>query len=176
VLDTTLTLPLRGRPPEEVLLGLKRIGFGAGKLTGIGGKVEPGEEPAHAAARELEEEVGLVAGPADLYPAARLDFRFPHRPAWSTVMHVFLLWSWHGTAEAGREIEPAWYPVDAIPYAQMWSDTAYWLPRVLAGESIQGRFVFAADNETVESLDLEVWPRDDTTVWEYSAGAGHSVL
>ncbi|MEJ2212436.1 MAG: NUDIX domain-containing protein, partial [Anaerolineae bacterium] len=51
-------MPLGGRPPRQVLLGLKRVGFGAGKLTGIGGKVEPGEEVAAAAARELEEEVG----------------------------------------------------------------------------------------------------------------------
>jgi 8-oxo-dGTP diphosphatase len=160
VLDTTLALPLRGRPPREVLLGLKRTGFGAGKLTGVGGKVEPGEEPAYAAARELEEEVGLVARPMDLYPAARLTFRFPHRPAWSTVMHVFLLWSWEGMPAAGREIEPAWYPVKTIPYAQMWSDTAHWLPRVLAGDTVQGHFVFAADNETVERVGLDAWPRD----------------
>jgi 8-oxo-dGTP diphosphatase len=158
--DTTLALPLRGQPPREVLLGLKRLGFGAGKLTGIGGKVEPGEEAVHAAARELEEEVGLVARPADLHPAARLAFEFPHRPAWSTVMHVFLLWSWRGTPVSGREIEPAWYSIDSIPYAQMWSDTRHWLPRVLAGEKIQGRFVFSADNETVDTVVLEAWPRD----------------
>jgi len=160
VLDTTLALPLRGWPPRQVLLGLKRIGFGAGKMTGVGGKVEPGEELAHAAARELEEEVGLTARPADLWPAARLDFRFPRRPTWGTVMHVFLLWDWEGTAEAGLEIEPAWYPVAAIPYGRMWADTAHWLPRVLAGERVLGRFVFAADNETVESVHMEPWPSD----------------
>lgn len=160
MLDTTLVLPLRGQPPRQVLLGLKRTGFGAGKLTGIGGKVEPGEEAAHAAARELEEEVGLVAHPGDLQPTARLAFQFPYRPVWSTVMHVFLLWSWRGTPAAGREIEPAWYSVDSIPYAQMWSDTGYWLPRVLAGEKIQGHFVFCADNEAVQRVVLEAWPRD----------------
>jgi 8-oxo-dGTP diphosphatase len=160
VLDTTLCLPLRGRPPRQVLLGLKRVGFGAGKLTGIGGKVEPGEEVVVAAARELEEEVGLVAGPADLWLAARLAFHFPHRPDWSTVMYVFLLWSWRGTPVAGREIEPAWFDVGAIPYGRMWSDTAHWLPRVLAGEQIQGRFAFAADNQTVATAELEAWPVD----------------
>lgn len=160
MLDTTLALPLRGRPPREVLLGLKRTGFGAGKLTGVGGKVEPGEEPTHAAARELEEEVGLVARPTDLCPVARLTFRFPHRPAWSTVMHVFLLWSWEGAPAAGREIEPAWYPVETIPYTQMWSDTAHWLPRVLAGDTVQGHFVFADDNETVQRVNMEAWRRD----------------
>ena len=157
MLDTTLVLPLRGRPPRQVLLGLKLGGFGAGKLTGIGGKVEPGEDPMGAAARELEEEVGLVARPADLQPAGRLAFHFPHRPAWSTLMHVFVLWSWQGTPLAGREIEPAWFSVDAIPYGRMWADTLHWLPRVLAGEVVRGHFVFAADNETVEGVDLETW-------------------
>jgi 8-oxo-dGTP diphosphatase len=157
MLDTTLVLPLRGRPPRQVLLGLKLGGFGAGKLTGIGGKVEPGELPLGAAARELEEEVGLVARPADLQPAGRLAFHFPHRPAWSTLMHVFVLWSWQGTPLAGREIEPAWFPVDAIPYGRMWADTLHWLPRVLAGEVVRGHFVFAADNETVEGVELETW-------------------
>lgn len=155
--DTTLVLPLRGRPPRQVLLGLKRVGFGAGKLTGIGGKVEPGEGVVQSAARELEEEVGLVARPADLHPAARLSFRFPYRPAWSTVMHVFVLWSWQGTPVAGREIEPAWFAVGAIPYGRMWADTAHWLPRVLAGDGIRGAFVFAADNETVARVELEPW-------------------
>jgi len=162
VLDTTLALPLRGRPPRQVLLGLKRVGFGAGKLTGIGGKVEPGEQVAAAAARELEEEVGLVAGPADLYPAARLAFHFPQRPTWSTVMNVFLLWSWQGTPAAGREIEPDWFAVDAIPYDRMWSDTVHWLPRVLAGDRIRGHFVFAADNQTVATVKLEAWPEADS--------------
>jgi 8-oxo-dGTP diphosphatase len=161
VLDTTLCLPLRGRPPRQVLLGHKRVGFGAGKLTGIGGKVEPGEAVVVAAARELEEEVGLVASPTDLYPAARLAFLFPHRPDWSTVMYVFVLWSWQGTPAAGREIEPAWFGVEAIPYGQMWADTAHWLPRVLAGERIEGHFIFAADNQTVATAELEAWPVDD---------------
>ncbi len=161
MLDTTLVLPLRGRPPQQVLLGLKRLGFGAGKVTGIGGKVEPGEKPARAAARELEEEVALVACPTDLYPVAQLAFQFPHRPDWSTVMHVFVLWSWSGTAAAGREIEPAWFPVGAVPYARMWADTAHWLPRVLAGDHVRGHFVFAADNETVERVDLRAWPATD---------------
>lgn len=161
MLDTTLCLPLRDRPSRQVLLGLKRVGFGAGKLTGIGGKVEPGESVAAAAARELAEEVGLVAGPADLCPAARLAFHFPHRPDWSTVMHVFVLWSWQGTPAAGREIEPAWFDVEAIPYGRMWADTAHWLPGVLAGDRVLGRFVFAADNQTVATVELRAWPVAD---------------
>lgn len=73
-------------------------------------------------------------------------------------MHVFVLWSWQGTPAGGREIEPAWFSVGAIPYPQMWADTAHWLPRVLAGERVLGHFVFAVDNETVERAELQAWP------------------
>ncbi len=43
---------VRGNLPEEILLGVKRVGFGAGKITGFGGKVEDGETVAMAAIRE----------------------------------------------------------------------------------------------------------------------------
>jgi len=157
MLDTTLVLPVRDDPPRQVLLGLKRVGFGAGKWTGLGGKIEPGETPERAAARELEEETGLSARPIDLRRVARLAFRFPHRPAWSTVMYVYLLWTWQGTPAAGREIEPAWFATEALPYDRMWADSVHWLPRVLAGERICGHFVFAADNERVETVELGTW-------------------
>lgn len=44
-----------------VLLGQRRGAHGAGTWAFPGGKVEPGEDPAVSAARELEEESGLVA-------------------------------------------------------------------------------------------------------------------
>ncbi|HSJ57830.1 MAG TPA: NUDIX domain-containing protein [Anaerolineae bacterium] len=157
MVDTTLVLPLRGRPAREVLLGYKQVGFGAGKLTGVGGKIEAYETPAASAAREVEEEIGLRVRPQDLGLSARLDFCFPHRPEWSTVMYVFCAWHWQGAPAAGREIVPAWYAVDAIPYGQMWADSTYWLPRVLAGERVRGLFYFAADNETVARAEVEAW-------------------
>ncbi|MBN1660104.1 MAG: NUDIX domain-containing protein [Anaerolineae bacterium] len=157
MVDTTLVLPLIGRPVREVLLGHKRVGFGAGKLTGVGGKIEVHETPAASAAREVEEEIGLRVRPEALQLAATLDFRFPHRPDWSTVMYVFRTWEWQGVPAAGREIVPAWYAVDAIPYGEMWADSTYWLPRVLAGKQVRGLFYFAADNETVARAELEEW-------------------
>jgi 8-oxo-dGTP diphosphatase len=96
MVDTTLVLPLRGWPAHEVLLGHKRVGFGAGKLTGVGGKIEAHETPAVSAAREAEEEIGLRIRPEELLLAATLDFRFPYRPDWSTVMYVFCTWDWQG--------------------------------------------------------------------------------
>ncbi|HBY09281.1 MAG TPA: hypothetical protein DEH22_16440, partial [Chloroflexi bacterium] len=58
--DATLVLLLKNHPVAEVLLGYKKIGFGQGKYTGFGGKVEPGETVAEAALRELTEETSVT--------------------------------------------------------------------------------------------------------------------
>ncbi|HSI37253.1 MAG TPA: NUDIX domain-containing protein, partial [Tepidisphaeraceae bacterium] len=50
-------------PParDRVLLIRKnRPAWQAGKLNGVGGKIEPGETPRQAARREFEEETGLA--------------------------------------------------------------------------------------------------------------------
>ena len=60
-----LTLVLL-REENRVLLGMKKRGFGVGKWNGFGGKLEPGETVVEAAARELEEESGLVVNTTDL--------------------------------------------------------------------------------------------------------------
>ncbi len=154
MVEATLCFLIRGQRTREVLLGLKKVGFGRGKYGGVGGKLDEDETPVSAAARELSEETGIVAEEADLKPGACLTFRFPYRPEWTQKVHVFTATSWVGTAREGREIVPVWFPVDGIPYDRMWDDCRYWLPRVLDGEWIDATFVFAADNDTVEALDI----------------------
>jgi 8-oxo-dGTP diphosphatase len=65
MLEATLCFLVRGDPPDEVLLGLKKIGFGAGKLAGIGGKVEVGETAVATIIRERHEEIHIQAAPDD---------------------------------------------------------------------------------------------------------------
>lgn len=153
MLEATLCFLIRERDQREVLLGLKKVGFGRGKYGGVGGKLED-ETPVCAAARELFEETGIVAEEADLKAGGCLTFRFPHRPEWSQKVHVFTATSWVGTAQEGREIVPVWFGVEEIPFEQMWDDCRYWLPRVLAGEWVEATFVFAVDNDTVEAFDV----------------------
>ena len=45
---------------NEILLGMKKRGFGTGKWNGFGGKIENGESAEQGAIRELEEESSLV--------------------------------------------------------------------------------------------------------------------
>jgi len=156
VKETTLCLLIKGSPPQHVLLGFKKEGFGVGKITGFGGKVEPGEIPDVAAIRELEEETGIRVAFDDLEAVGQLYFLFPEKPAWRQLVHVFLSKRWVGIPREGREMRPAWYAVDEIPFKQMWHDGSFWLPRFLAGERIRGRFVFAADNETVADVAIDI--------------------
>ena len=153
--QTTLCILMSGNPPDQVLLGFKKEGFGAGKYTGFGGKLELGETPAEAAIRELDEETGLRVREEDLELRGHVTFDFPARPAWSQVVHLFVARRWTGSLRESREMRPSWFSVREIPFEQMWEDGVHWLPRILAGDAIQMRFRFQEDNETIDSLEIE---------------------
>ncbi len=146
---------LEGNPVSRVILGYKKIGFGQGKYTGFGGKVEPGETVAEAALRELTEETGvIVPNPEYLEFRAILEFRFPHKPAWEQRVAVFVSHIWEGTPTESNEMIPQWFSVEDIPYAQMWDDAHYWLPLVLFGEKFKAIFRFWKDNALVARVEF----------------------
>jgi 8-oxo-dGTP pyrophosphatase MutT (NUDIX family) len=140
---------------DRILLGMKKRGFGSGKYNGFGGKPKKGESLEQAASRELVEEVGIRAG--KMRKVAELAFLFPHVPAekkWDQTMHVFLVEEWEGKPEESGEMKPEWFPFEKIPFGRMWQDDRHWLPLVLKGKKVKGRFVFAEDCESIESMEL----------------------
>jgi 8-oxo-dGTP diphosphatase len=154
--DATLILLLKGKPVSQVCLGYKKIGLGLGKYTGFGGKVEPGEGVAEAARRELAEETSvIIPNPENLDFRAILEFRFPRKRAWEQRVFVFCTHHWQGIPTESNEMIPQWYPIEEIPYHQMWDDARYWLPRVLSGEKFQAQFEYQADNATVAIVTFE---------------------
>src|SRR5579862_2183312 len=60
-----------------------------GKLNGIGGKIEPGEEPIAAMVREFEEETGWRTFESDWTHFAILQGSCAERPEETAVMHCF---------------------------------------------------------------------------------------
>src|SRR3990167_2798012 len=70
----------------QILLGMKKTGFGAGRWNGFGGKVHDGEFIEEAAARELKEEAGIEV--SNLEPRGILTFEFEGNPEILEV-HVF---------------------------------------------------------------------------------------
>jgi 8-oxo-dGTP diphosphatase len=154
MIEATLCFIVDGSPPTRILLGRKKRGFGQGKVNGFGGKVQPGETPVDTVIREVHEESGLVVSPDTLRSAGTVTFYFPTHPHYDHHVHVFVATSWEGFVRDSAEMAPDWFPVDAIPYKQMWDDDAYWLPLVLAGKRIRAEFSFAEDNETVLSWTM----------------------
>ena len=152
--DATLVFLIKGEPPSEILLGLKKAGFAQGKLNGFGGKVENGETIERAAVRELKEETGVQVSEQDLRRMAHLTFVFPAKPEWDQVVHVFLARQWEGEQAESAEMRPAWHSVSEIPFESMWQDDPHWLPLILRGKRIRARFTFQADNETVDQVEI----------------------
>ncbi|MEA9984914.1 8-oxo-dGTP diphosphatase [Subtercola sp. RTI3] len=139
---------------REVLLGEKLTGLGIGKVVGPGGKLEAGESALDAIVREVAEETGIRIAPADLRQAGYLVYEFPYKPSWSQNSTVFVAEVWQGEPQASVELAPRWFALDEIPYDSMWHDARFWLPRVLAGETVRARFSFQADNATVAETNL----------------------
>lgn len=137
----------------QLLLGLKKTGFGAGKWVGLGGHVEPGEKPEAAAVREANEESGLLVPADSLQQMASIEFRFPSRPSWDQDTEVFVTSAYEGEPTDSDEVAPRWFPESALPLTLMWDDAKYWLPLVLAGERVDARFTFADDCATVARLE-----------------------
>ena len=91
MIDATLCIPIKGDPVEEVLLGLKKKGFGEGKFGGFGGKLKPGETIELATIRELEEESGLIVSESQLSNRGVIFFSFPAQSDWDQAVHIFLM-------------------------------------------------------------------------------------
>ena len=138
---------------DEILLIRKKRGFGAGKINGPGGKVEPGETALGAALRETEEELGVRPLDAEL----RGELHFQFRDGYSLHCAVFLAHDFAGEPRETDEAAPLWTPLDRIPYDEMWEDDRHWLPALLRGECFTGYFEF--DGERLISRELVVRPR-----------------
>lgn len=126
---------------ENVLLIRKKRGLGAGKINGPGGKFEQGETAQQCAHREVAEELCIEVN--DSQQVGRLRFQFTD--AYSIDVHVFLATHYAGTPMETAEAEPLWFAKADIPYDEMWADDRLWLPRVLAGDTVDGRLIFAKD-------------------------------
>lgn len=134
-----LTLVMVRNAAEDILLGLKKRGFGEGKWNGFGGKVEPGETIPQGAARELTEECGLHA--ISLKKVGLLDFEFVDDPVILEV-HVFTTNEYSGSVIETEEMRPKWYKIEDIPYREMWLDDAIWIPWLLKGGPTQFKGYF----------------------------------
>jgi len=132
----TLGVVFRG---EEVLLGMKKRGFGAGLWNGFGGKVDSTESILAAAKRELKEEVGITA--VNLIPAGVLEFTFVDQEDLLEV-YVFKVTHYEGEPIETEEMRPRWFSKTDIPFTEMWADDEYWFPYLIEDKLFKGKFHF----------------------------------
>lgn len=127
---------------DEILLAMKKRGFGQGKWNGLGGKLLEGETPREAAIRETEEEISVT--PIDLEQVATINFLWKEKPEWDQECHVYFATSWQGEPTEGEEMAPQWFKQTDLPFDEMWPDDPLWLPRVLVGEKLKADFYMTA--------------------------------
>lgn len=134
---------------DQVLLAMKKRGFGEGKWNGAGGKVETDETIEQALIREAQEEINIT--PTNYEKVADITFDELHGNERKTMqVHVFTCTQWIGSPEESEEMRPKWFNFDEIPYSSMWSDDQYWLPLVLQGKKAVGTFKLNDQNEVVD--------------------------
>lgn len=139
---TTLCYVVRG---DEVLLAMKKRGFGEGMWNGSGGKVAPGETIKQAAIREVQEEIGLRV--STLEDRGVLEFVYEGRPDWSSSCSIFVCSDFVGEPTESEEMRPQWFALDAVPWKEMWESDRVWFPELLRGERVGYRFVYNADKK-----------------------------
>ena len=122
---------------NSILLGMKKRGFGSGKINGYGGKVHGTESIEQAAVRELKEEANIHVNASDLEKVAEIDFFFSDVPIekdWNQTVQVYFLRKWTGEPKESEEMKPMWYDLGSLPLDKMWVSDSFWLPRVLEGK------------------------------------------
>ncbi len=136
------------RKDDEILLAMKKRGFGEGHWNGIGGKVEPEETIKQALVRECQEEIHVT--PTEFTKVAVHDFVFPDGSP-DMKVYAYIATKWQGTPTETEEMAPQWFAIKDIPYNTMWEDDIIWLPLVLQGKKITTRFTFDADNHMLDA-------------------------
>lgn len=145
---TKLTLAFL-RTDTELLLGMKKRGFGSDRYNGFGGKIEPGETVTAAAVRELSEECGVSVLEGDLVPMGNILFHIDGR---HLHIHVFMAHAWNGEPCESDEMCPEWFSLTDIPYQRMWVDDQHWLPQVLAGKAVEGEVWFGEREDEIVDM------------------------
>ena len=149
----SLLLLIRGDGADaEILLAMKKRGFGAGRWNGVGGKVDPGETIEQATVRECQEEIGVT--PLKYESVAVHDFTFPDGVP-DMQVHTYVSREWTGEPVETDEMAPRWFKTSGIPYNDMWQDDIFWLPAVLLGKKLRTSFAFD-EHDNLQSMHITV--------------------
>lgn len=142
--EITLTLLYLIRE-DEVLLAMKKRGFGAGRYNGVGGKLELEESIEQALVRETEEEIGVTPKEFEKMADITFDEYIKGEPTKAHV-HIYTTSKWTGTPTESDEMSPKWFKKNDLPFNIMWPNDVHWLPQVLDGKKIIAQFKLDKDD------------------------------
>lgn len=158
-IETTLALLKR---KDEILLALKKRGFGEGKYNGVGGKIEKDETPEEAMIRETKEEI--LVTPTKYEKVGIIEFdEFYKGKEEHVLFHLYMAYDWLGEPTESEEMKPYWFNINNIPYDKMFPDDKHWLPLIIEGKKIKAYFQFdenwnilSSNVEEVECFDAKL--------------------
>ena len=141
MLETTLCLL---KKDNEILLAMKKRGFGIGKYNGVGGKIKQGETPEEAMIRETAEEINVTPIKYEKEGFIEIDEYYKGKKE-NVAFHLYFVTEWEGEPTESEEMNPKWFNIKDIPYDKMLPDDKHWLPLVLEGKRIKAYFDFDED-------------------------------
>ena len=105
--------------------------------------MNPEETVDQAADREIFEEIQIK--PVRKKMVATIHFFYPEKEQNNIHNSVYLCQEWTGTPTETEEIKPKWFPLNQIPFDQMFEDFGVWLPVVLDRSINFGEFILSKD-------------------------------
>jgi mutator protein MutT len=137
------------RREGQILLAMKKRGFGINKWNGVGGKLDEGETREQAAVRECQEEIGVT--PKNMQLVGEIDFT--DLPDVHHYCHVYTTNTWEGEPAETEEMRPEWFNIEDIPYKSMWPDDELWLPTLLTNTRFKATIIINPD-DTVQKCEV----------------------
>lgn len=151
-LETTLCLLRRD---NEILLAMKKRGYGVGNYNGVGGKLESNESPEDAMIRETQEEIFVT--PLQYEKVGTIEFiEFYKEKKEKILLHLFVVTNWIGDPKESDEMKPKWFSITGIPYDQMLPDCKFWLPLILEQKKIKASFEFDENTNLLSKQIQEI--------------------
>jgi ADP-ribose pyrophosphatase YjhB (NUDIX family) len=147
---TVMTLCLL-RKGNDLLMGLKKVRWGAGNYNGYGGKLEHGETLEECIKREVKEESGL-----DLLEFEKRGVITFQNVDLNVEVHIYEGLSWVGEAIETDEMTPIWLNIDNLPYEKMWTSDKYWHPYFFNRDYFEGWLIFDENHQVLDSNIVKI--------------------
>lgn len=107
-----------------------------GKYNGLGGKLEPLEDPVQGMRREISEEAGITVTHLTLRGTINWHGFGRHGEDWFAF--IFLIYEWQGTPLTHNpEGSLQWVPIPQLADLNLWPGDRYFLPLVFSDEPRQ---------------------------------------